>query len=430
MGTVGARCGLAALAGVAIAALAAPSAQAEITNACVNTADKPAEGDCHRASFSANSRFMAFDSDAANLAPRDHNDRSDVFVRDRLRGKTELISTKRKGRATPDGVSFGAKISADGRFVTFVSVAPGLVRGVEGRSRQVYVYDRKTNETRLVSVATDGGPAGGDSDQPAISGDGSVVVFHSYGKDLVADDTNRADDIFARNLTTGVTVRVNVNEAGVEDSEFGGVSPSISDDGNLVAFQTGVYSILPENHYGEVYVKHLDTGALDLASRGLDGGPGDEFDEDASISPDGRFVAFSSTSSNLAPGAVGGERDVYVRDLLTQTTTRVSVDAAGVALEAGDYNPSISAGGTKVAFISSTLKFDDIRVRDLTAATTTLATPHTPDRGDGCVRRLHFICGQTSTPVLSPDGSLLAFEAVGTGYVPGDGRYIDLLVSE
>ena len=161
-------------AGLAIAAITAASADAKITNACLNSKEEAAKGDCHRPAFSAGSRYVAFDSDAGNLARHDDNGKPDVFVRDLKKGKTELISQNRKGRS-PKGVSFDADMSANGRYVAFVSVAGGLVRRAKGGHREVYVFDRKTDKTRLASATSSGKAADGDSDQPAvISADGST----------------------------------------------------------------------------------------------------------------------------------------------------------------------------------------------------------------------------------------------------------------
>ncbi len=422
---------LTSLAGaIAASALFAGAAQAKFTNLCVSSSGVAAKGDCHRPSFSANNRFIAFDSDADNLVAGDDNGKSDVFVRDRKKGKTELISTDPKGN-TPAGVSLQADISADGRYVAFVSVAPGVVKGVKGGKRQVYLRDRKTDKTKLISVSSSGKLGGGDSDQPVVDGHGTVVAFRSDAKNLVSDDTNRTYDVFARDVRAATTTRVNTSAAGAQDKAGAG-SPSISADGRLVTFDADYDTALtPGSALTEVYVKDLETNALELISQGPGGVPGDDIEDGGDISADGRYVAFSSSSTNLGPGPPGGApygRDVYVRDRVTQTTVRASVDASGGLTEALDYNPSISADGTKVAYIASD-NHENIFVRNLVTNTTKLATPQTKDRGDDCSKRLDFLCGDVSTPRLSPDGSLLGFEAAATGYIPNDAKYITTIIS-
>ncbi len=413
------------------AAIAAPAADAKFTNGCVNTADKAANGHCHRPSFSANSRYMAFDSDASNLASKDKNDSLDIFVRDRLRGKTELISRPAKGGGTPDGVSFQAQISADGRFVAFVSVAQDLVRSMKpdkNKSRQVYVYDRKTHKTQLLSATPKGDPGNDDSEQPDISGDGSVVVFTSYAEDLVDDDSNGGADIFAWHANTGELTRVNVTAAGEQDGGPSGTEePSISDDGNLVAFASGGKSTLAPTKRGEIYLKHLDTGALDLVSIGLDGQPGNDDDLAPAISGDGKFVVWASGGKNLTTDVVPlYSRNIFRRDLTTQTTILINENPDSL-----NYNPSISADGSKIAYmLEYDSRFTNLYVWDAADGKNTLATPETKRRGDDCPKSFFLDCGEVSTPVLSPDGSLLGFEGIAMNYFRDSNKYIQLLVSD
>jgi Tol biopolymer transport system component len=415
-----------------IAAVAAPAAEAKITNGCVSSTEQAAKGSCHRPSFSADSRFLAFDSNAANLVSNDKNGGYDVFVRDLLRGKTELISNPLKGGGTPDAVSFQAQISADGRYVAFVSVAQNLVRAKKpskDKAREVYLYDRQTHKTQLVSATPDGDAGNKDSDQVAISGDGSVVVFRSEATDLVSDDTNRADDIFAWSAHTGEVTRVNVTQAGEQDRRrWGSEGPTISDDGNLVAFAGGGGTTLAPSKYGEIFVKHLDTGELENVSVGLDGKPGNGSDDEAAISGNGQFVAFSSTSTNVAPGTPPDaiDRFMYRRDLSTQTTEQVNADGDDQIA----FHPTISADGSKIAYMLKDLPFTEIYTWDAADGQHTLQTPDTKHRGDTCPHSLSFDCGEVSTPTLSPDGTVLAFEGIGTSYIPDDGKHVDLLVSD
>ena len=420
------------IAGLAIAAVAASSAEAKITNACLNSKEEAAKGDCHRPSFSSDSRFMAFDSRAANLVRGDDNGKSDVFVRDTKKGKTTQVSLDTKGRP-PKGVSFDADISANGRYVAFVSVAPGLVKGAKGGKRQVYVYDRKAKKTRIVSTRSSGDPAAGDSDQPVISADGTTVAFRSDAKNLVANDSNDVEDVFAAELGPGGRpIRVNTTAEGFQDPA-GALEPTITADGSEVAFTADYDSeLVPGTVYSEVFVKNLDTRALELISQGPGGVVGDDLDDQAEITPDGRYVVFSSGSTNLGtgpPAAAPYDRDILVRDRLTQTTAKAGIDdATGLGFETLDFNPSISDDGTKVAWLASGTD-ENIELRDIAAGTTELVTPDNKKRGRGCHGEAAFICGEVSTPVVSPDGRLVAFESIGGGYVKGDSKHINVQIS-
>jgi Tol biopolymer transport system component len=146
--------------------------------------------------ISAHGRFVAFESDAANLEPNDTNGSSDVFVRDRQTGRTTRVSVG-AGGAQGNAGSIGAGISADGRYVTFDSNATNLVPGDTNDLGDVFVHDRQTSRTTRVSVTARGAQAaGGNSANPAISADGRHVAFNSHAANLVRRDTNAAFDIF------------------------------------------------------------------------------------------------------------------------------------------------------------------------------------------------------------------------------------------
>jgi Tol biopolymer transport system component len=146
--------------------------------------------------ISAHGRFVAFESDAANLEPNDTNGSSDVFVRDRQTGRTTRVSVG-AGGAQGNAGSIGAGISADGRYVTFDSNATNLVPGDTNDLGDVFVHDRQTSRTTRVSVTARGAQAaGGNSANPAISADGQHVAFNSHAANLARRDTNAAFDIF------------------------------------------------------------------------------------------------------------------------------------------------------------------------------------------------------------------------------------------
>jgi Tol biopolymer transport system component len=146
--------------------------------------------------LSAHGRFVAFESDEANLEPNETNGSSDVFVRDRQTGRTTRVSVG-AGGAQGNAGSIGAGISADGRYVTFDSNATNLVPGDTNDLGDVFVHDRQTSRTTRVSVTARGAQAaGGNSANPAISADGQHVAFNSQAANLVRRDTNAAFDIF------------------------------------------------------------------------------------------------------------------------------------------------------------------------------------------------------------------------------------------
>ena len=204
-------------------------------------------GDSRQPSVSADGRFVAFSSTAATLVAGDSNGSTDIFVKDRQTGSVTRVSVL-TGGAEAVGNSVSPDISADGRYVTFVSAAfltaedsnafscPGAT--VTGPScPDVFRHDRNTGTTLRVSVSSSGAQADATSAAPQVSGDGRYVVFESLATTLVAGDTNQRRDVFLRDVQASTTTRVSVATAGTQGDRDAG-SPSLSDDGSRVAFLT------------------------------------------------------------------------------------------------------------------------------------------------------------------------------------------------
>jgi Tol biopolymer transport system component len=165
----------------------------------VSVASDGSQADSHSVtpSFSADGRYVAFESYAANLVAGDTNNAEDIFVHDRVTGETTRVSMASDG-GQADGYSYTPSISAEGRYVAFESDASNLVAGDTTNWRDVFVHDRATGETTRVSVAGDGSQGDYNSDLPSISADGRHVAFASDAGNLVAGDTNASMDIFVR----------------------------------------------------------------------------------------------------------------------------------------------------------------------------------------------------------------------------------------
>jgi Tol biopolymer transport system component len=159
-------------------------------------ANGPSQASGFLPSVSSDGQFVVFSSDASNLDPTDDNGQTDVFVRDRAAGTTRLLSKNASGQAG-NGASLYGSISADGRFVAFQSDASNLVDGDTNGRTDVFAVDLESGEIRRISVTSSGGEANGGSTAPQISADGITVVFQSTATNLVPDDSNRVEDIFA-----------------------------------------------------------------------------------------------------------------------------------------------------------------------------------------------------------------------------------------
>src|SRR3954453_6718010 len=136
--------------------------------------------------------------------------------------------------------------SADGRYVAFSSWADNVVPNDANGESDVFVRDLQTGTTRLVSVASDGTQANGASFTPSISADGDVVAFRSDATNLVANDTEGFVDVFVHTMSTGRTIRVSQQPSGV-GANRDSIEPSISADGRVVAFSSLAHNLVPQH---------------------------------------------------------------------------------------------------------------------------------------------------------------------------------------
>jgi Tol biopolymer transport system component len=322
------------------------------TRLSVDSAGNLGNSDSYNPSISADGRFVAFESNASNIVPADTNNQTDIFVRDLLTNTTIRVSVDSAGNQG-NNKSGSPSISADGRFVAFLSNSINLVPGDTNNNYDIFVRDLLTNTTTRVSVDSAGNYGNRDSYNPSISADGRFVAFLSNSTNLVPGDTNNNDDIFVRDLSTNTTTRVSVDSAGNQANRYS-FPPSISADGRFVAFTSDASNIVPgdTNNTGDIFVRDLLTNTTTCVSVDSAGNPGNINSFSPSISADGRFVAFLSDASNIVPGDTNNQTDIFVRDLLTNTTTRAFVDSAGNQGNNFSNYPSISANGQKVAFSS------------------------------------------------------------------------------
>ena len=326
-----------------------------ITRVSVDSAGNQAIDNSVSPSISADGRFVAFDSNASNLVPGDTNNTTDIFVRDLSTNTTTLVSVSSSGdRGNGYSSASLTSISADGRFVVFESDATNLVPGDTNNERDIFVRDLLTNTTTLVSASSSGERGNNDSLSNSISANGRFVAFRSFATNLVPGDTNNTSDIFVRDLLTNTTTRVSVDSAGNQGNYTSENFPSISADGRFVAFQSYATNIVPgdTNNQSDIFVRDLSTNTTTLVSVSSSGDRGNGRSALPSISADGRFVTFESDATNLVPGDTNNRQDSFVRDLLTNTTTRVSVSSSGDQGNDLSIPSSISPDGRFVAFAS------------------------------------------------------------------------------
>ncbi|KAB8189811.1 S8 family serine peptidase [Nonomuraea phyllanthi] len=289
---------------------------------------------------SRDGRLVGFGSGATNLVPDDTNGQTDAFVHDRQTGTTELLSVSSEG-VRADGLSGAPRFGADGRYAVFDSDATTLVPGDTNGRTDIFLRDRQTGTTERVSVAQDGSQAAGSSREPTISADGRYIAFRSDAANLVPGDDNGVIDTFVRDRETGTVRRITGPEPDTETT-----GPVISADGTAIAFSNGP-------GLGQLYVQDLATGRSTLVSATTDGGPTKGMPFAPSLSADGRLVAFYSDGDDLVEGDANRRDDVFVRDVAAGTTERISAAPDGVEGDGRADLPSISEDGRYVAFEST-----------------------------------------------------------------------------
>ncbi|MEY4705499.1 MAG: hypothetical protein RL042_1704 [Nitrospirota bacterium] len=306
--------------------------------------------------ISADGRFVAFVSLATNLVTGVSGQQ--VYVRDRETGQTTVISKNSAG-VVGTGSSSAPAISADGRYVAFVSTSTNLVTGASGT--QIYLHDRQTGQTTLISKDNSVTPVPGNgvSAAPAISSDGQFIAFASLATNLVAGvGANQQIYIHDRFAPpNGVTSLISKNTVTTMAGNGASSAPTVSGDGRYVAFVSAATNIVAGFNGQQVYAHDRNTGANgtnSLISRDNNGTPnaGNQNSSVPSISSDGRYVAFTSLATNLVTGVNG--QQIYLHDRNGPTTSHVSKDNSVVPVpgNAASDTPSMSGNGGFVAFAS------------------------------------------------------------------------------
>lgn len=297
-------------------------------NELVSRADGVAGADANAFSYnveiSANGRFVAFVSAATNLDPDDGDSVEDVYVRDLLTAKTELISrADGSAGAKANGECDSPSMSSDGRYVAMECDATNLDPADDDPDEDVYVRDRQTDQTILVSRGTgaSGAKGNGDSGDPAMAADGTSVAFESTARNLDPVDTDAAKDVFVRKLVANVTEVVSrADGATGQDANADAGDPAISEDGTRIAFSSVATNLdAADTHPSQsILLRDLSTNQTSLVSRGSGPGgvDGNAQSLDSAISSDGAVVAFVSAADNLVAGDANARWDIFSRQVL------------------------------------------------------------------------------------------------------------------
>jgi hypothetical protein len=369
--------------------------------------------------ISVDARYVAFESSANNLVVGDTNGFLDVFVHDRQTGTTTLVSLSTAG-GQGDHHSYECSISGDGRYVAFKSQATNLVAADTNNVSDLFVRDRQTGTTTRVSVDSSGAQADNGTEQGVISADGRFVAFASDASNLVASDTNASEDVFVHDLVTGATTRASVDSNGVEGNDAS-LIPALSGDGRFVAFGSYATNLVAGDGNGtiDIFVHDRQTGATTRVSVDSGGVESNSYSYYPGLSADGRYVAFLCAGDNLVPSDGNFADDVFVHDRTTGITTRVSVDSFGVEGDDSCDVPAISADGRSVGFASyaTNLVGND---------SNSLLDVFVHDRVSGTTVRVSESSSGTEgnsdslDPALSGDGRVVAFDSDASNLVAVD----------
>jgi Tol biopolymer transport system component len=373
-----------------------------LANAAVGSFTGNGHSSTTPSSISADGRYIVFTSLASDLVGNDANGLQDVFLRDTVSGTTTLVSLNAAGTGAANGQSRDPVLSANGRYVAFVSGAPDLVANDVNGFDDVFVRDLQGNMTLLVSMNPAGQTSAASSSSPSISADGRFVAFQSSASDLVAGvgDNGGRMDVFVRDLVAGSTVLVSIaagaNRPGAADS----ILPVISSDGRYVAFQSAAGDlVLPVqlSQGSRVFLRDLQQGVTIRVSA-----EGTSFPLRPALSADGQWLLYQ------APQALGARASVpWLFNVSAGTSLLVCTNC---------HSPSVSGDGRFVAFVRSARVpqslFETVEVFDRERGVS-VAVSVTPDGNSTGNSR-------SVSPVISADGRFVVFESRASDLSPDD----------
>jgi Tol biopolymer transport system component len=402
-------------AGLLLGAVRAAAQSCSLQRATLDPLGQDADQGSNQPAMTPDGRFVAFVSSATNLVPGDLNGLPDVFLCDTLLGTTELAGLGPLGVQGDGGPGYPA-LSQDGRWVAFQSNAGNLVPGDTNGTTDVFVWDRASGATARVSLGPAGAQGDGPSFAPTITPDGRYVVFASFAANLVALDANGQRDVFLHDRATGLTEIVSVSSAGAQGDGFSAGSTLLSfasADGRRVYFGSSATNLVPNDANGvtDVFVRDRLLGTTERLVLGLGGAEPDGAVDVLSITPDARFLGLSSSATNLVPGDANQSADAFVLDLASGVLERVSVASGGAEASGASSGAVLSHDGRFAVFSSVATDLvagDSNERRDLFRR----------DRAAGLTER--FALGASGaepgedchSPVLDALGGRLAFVSV------------------
>jgi len=434
----------------AVWSAAAQSSSVSLQRVPADFVDVPIDNSTLYPSLSADGRYLAFLSNVSTLVENDTNALADAFVLDRQTGQIERVSVSSTGAQAVFGAccdEYTVVISGNGRFVAFSSFSNDLVPDDTNVAQDIFLHDRNTGVTSVVSVDSSGNPANHNAYYPSISANGRYIAFESAATNLVSDDTNGFKDVFVHDTQTGQTVRVSMTHDGQQSNHdsFIAINRAISEDGRFVSFESLANNLVPNdtNSVRDTFVHDRDTDAdgifdepeatttvrVSVATDGTEGNGHLAESYQPALAGNGRFVAFYSYATNLVPDDTNLTRDVFVRDRDTDAdgifdepgavlTERVSVDSSGGQSNGGSGQVGISGDGRYVTFHSVATNLADgangpqsIFLHDRTTGAT-IRLSEAPDGANPD--------NTSNGAMIAANGPIVAFTSLATNLVAGD----------
>ena len=440
--------------------VAAQSSAVTLQRVPADFVDGPINNSTLYPSLSADGRFLSFFSNVNTLVPNDTNAIGDAFVLDRQTGQIERVSVTSAGAQAAFGAccsEYSVVLSGDGRYVAFSSFSNDLVPNDTNVAQDIFLHDRQTGVTSVVSVDSSGNPANGNSDYPSISSNGRFIAFQSVATNLVPNDTNGFQDVFVHDTQTGQTTRVSITQDGQPSNHdsFITISRAISDDGRFIGFDSWASNLVPDdvNSVRDAFVHDRDadndgifdepgattTVRVSVATDGTEGNGHLSESHQPALAGNGRFVTFYSYATNLVPDDTNLALDVFVRDRDTDAdgifdepgavlTERVSVSSSGGQSNGGSGWGSMTADGRFVTFYSSATNLisgvngaqQQIFLHDRqTGETIRLSETSSGDNPNN----------NSNGPMIAADGNVVAFTSLASNLTAGDtNQTFDLFV--
>jgi hypothetical protein len=345
-------------------------------------------------------QYVVFSS-TAKLTPDDDSYSSDIFLYD---SKINNISKIFQNASDPS-------ISSDGRFITFVQA-----------NNDIYLKDNATGSITNICVNTNGDKANGSSFEPVISGNGKFIIFKSYASNLVGNDTNNLPDIFIRNLDSWSITRVNTNSAGNQANGESYFPASISADGGVIVFSSSASNLVPNdtNNADDIFLRDLGTGVIKRISNGFKGDQANSRCVLPTISSNGRYISFTSQASNLVSNDTNGQDDIFIYDNVSGSMSIASIASNELSANSASFFPDISGDGNNVVFRSQA---DNLNTSINSNYQSLIYMYNANDKRvslvsisvDGSVPN-----SASNMPSVNFDGSIVSFSSAASNLVPDD----------